>query len=231
MTYHNPRLEDLLCLSKSNSSINLSARELTDQDMSIIIQRAILDKKCKSLYLTGNYLTDQSLSILSDALYNNLTLVELDLSDNYISDLGVKSLMDVLRTNKSILQKLHLGSNQITDQSIEYLSDMFKTNHSLTHLMLNRNSISNDGVNILCNVLSLHNISLEVLSLASNHFITDQCVDSFIALFKQNETLKGLDIKGCNISAMSKQRLRENCRDKRGFQLFMSTDENQCILS
>lgn len=231
MTHHNPSLEDLLCLCKLNSSINLSVRELIDQDMSIIVQRAIIDKKCKSLYLTGNQFTNQSLSILSDALFNNLTLVELDLSDNSISDHGIKTLMDVLRTNKSILQKLHLGCNQITDQGTDYLSDMLKTNHSLTHLMLNRNSIGNPGVHRLCNVLALHNISLEVLSLASNHLITDQCIDSLIVMLKQNERLKGLDMKSCSISSNSKQRLKDICRHKHAFQLFTTTDENQCFLS
>ena len=231
MIYHNPALEDLLRLCKSHSSINLSVRELIDQDMSIIVQRALIDKKCKALHLTGNQLTSQSLSILSDALYNNLTLVELDLSDNYISDFGVKTLMDVLRTNKSILQKLHLGCNQITDQGAEYLSDMLKTNHSLTHLMLNRNSIGNPGVHSLCNVLALHNISLEVLSLASNQLISDQCVDSLIAMLKHNERLKGLDMKCCQISSNNKQRLREVCREKHSFQLFTTTNENQCFLS
>jgi Ran GTPase-activating protein (RanGAP) involved in mRNA processing and transport len=230
-TYHNPHLEELLFLSKPNSLINLSVRELIDQDMPIIAQRAIIDKKCKSLYLTGNKISNQSLSILSDALYNNLTLVELDLSDNYISDLGVKILMDVLLTNKAILQKLHLGSNNISDQGIQYLSDMLKTNHSLTHLMLNRNHITNYGVNLLSNVLALHNISLEVLSLSSNNLITDSCVEYLIVMLKHNETLKGLDIKGCNISAMSNQRLQQVIQSKHGFKLFTTANESPCSLS
>jgi Ran GTPase-activating protein (RanGAP) involved in mRNA processing and transport len=199
--------------------------------MSIIVQRAIIDKKCQSLYLTGNKISDQSLSILSDALYNNLTLVELDLSDNYISDLGVKILMDVLLTNKSILQKLHLGSNNISDLGIKYVADMLKTNHSLTHLMLNRNHITDHGVNLLSNVLALQNISLEVLSLSSNNLITDSCVESLIIMLKHNETLKGLDIKCCNISAMSNRRLRQVIQKKHGFQLFTTTNESPCFLS
>jgi Ran GTPase-activating protein (RanGAP) involved in mRNA processing and transport len=175
--------------------------------MPIIIQRAIIDKKCQRLYLTGNKISSQSISILSDALYNNLTLVELDLSDNSISDIGVQILMDVL------------------------LSDMLKTNHSLTHLMLNRNHISNHGVHLLSNVLALHNISLEVLSLSSNSLITDLSIDSLIIMLKHNQTLKGLDIKCCNISERNNQRLRQIINEKMDFKLYTSTNERSCILS
>jgi len=199
--------------------------------MPIIIQRAIIDKKCQRLYLTGNKFSNQSISILSDALYNNLTLVELDLSDNSISDIGVEILMDVLLTNKSILKKLHLGSNNISDQGVQYLSDMLKTNHSLTHLMLNRNYISNRGVHLLSNVLALHNISLEVLSLSSNSLITDLSIDSLIIMLKHNQTLKGLDIKCCNISERNNQRLRQIINEKIDYQLYTSTNERGCILS
>jgi Ran GTPase-activating protein (RanGAP) involved in mRNA processing and transport len=199
--------------------------------MSIIVQRAIIDKKCKGLYLTGNKITDQSLSILSDALYNNLTLVELDLSDNYITDLGVKILMEVLLTNKTLLKKLHLGSNNISDQGIQYLSEMLQTNHSLTHLMLNRNQISDRGVHFLANVLASYNHSLEVLSLSSNSLITDLSLKSLIIMLKQNETLKGLDIKCCNLSEISNQHLRQISREKNGFKLFTTTNENRCFLS
>lgn len=199
--------------------------------MSIIVQRAIIDKKCKGLYLTGNKISNQSLSILSDGLYNNLTLVDLDLSDNYISDIGVKSLMDVLLTNKSTLQKLHLGSNGVSDLGIQYLSDMLKTNHSLTHLMLNRNYISNHGVHLLSNVLALHNSSLEVLSLSSNNLITDSSIDSLIIMLQHNETLKALDLKSCNISEISIQRLRQIIQGRNGFKLYTSTNENHCFLS
>ncbi|CAF1446473.1 unnamed protein product [Adineta steineri] len=229
--YHNTHLENLLSLCKPNSFIDLSVRELIDQDMPIIIQRAIIDKKCKGLYLTGNKISSQSISILSDTLYNNITLVELDLSDNYLSDNGVKILMDVLLTNKTILKKLHLGSNNISDQGVQYLTDMLKTNQSLTHLMLNRNSITNHGVNLLSNVLALQNISLEVLSLSSNSLITDLSVDSLIIMLKHNETLKEFDIQCCNISNINNQRLQQIITEKNNFKLYTHTNENTCILS
>ncbi|CAF0836796.1 unnamed protein product [Adineta ricciae] len=230
-TYQNPHLQDLLTLCKPNCIIDLSVHELIDQDMSIIVQRAVLDKKCTGLYLTGNKLTNQGVSFLSDALHHNFILTELDLSDNYISDDGVKSLMNVLLTNKSKLEKLHFGSNQITDQGLQYLSDMLKTNRSLTHLMLNRNQITNHGVHILSNVLALQNISLEVLSLASNSLITDQCVDSLIFMLKHNETLKALDMKYCSISEHHSQRLQQAVNTKNSFKLFSSRQESACIIS
>jgi Ran GTPase-activating protein (RanGAP) involved in mRNA processing and transport len=230
-TYHNPHLEDLLRVCKPNSCIDLSVRELIDQDMSIVVQRAIMDKRCTSLYLTGNKLSNQSLSILTDALYNNVNLVELDLSDNQISDYGVSILIDVLVRNRSILSKLHLGSNHITDQGVKYLSEMLKTNRSLTHLMLNRNQIGYRGVHVLSHVLALNNSSLEVLSLSSNSSINDTCVDLFIVMLKQNNTLKALDLKCCNLSQTSNQRLQQVINEKNVFELHTSTTDRICRLS
>ncbi|CAF3281854.1 unnamed protein product [Rotaria socialis] len=230
-TYHNSHLEDLLTLCKSNSCIDLSVRELIDQDMPIIVQRAIIDKKCKGLYLTGNKLSSQSISILCDGLYNNSTLVELDLSDNHISDSGIQILIDVISTNKSILKRLHLGSNNISDQAIKYLSDMLKTNQSLTHLLLNRNNISNRGVHLLSNVLALHNRSLEVLSFSANSLITDVSVDSLIAMLEQNNTLKELDIKYCNMTISNSQRLQKTANEKHGFKLYTNPIQSTCCVS
>ncbi|CAF3476949.1 unnamed protein product [Rotaria sp. Silwood1] len=229
--YQNVHLEDLLTLCKSNSIIDLSVRELIDQDMPIIVQRAIIDKKCTGLYLTGNKISSESISILSDALYNNLTLIELDLSDNYIHDTGVKILMDILLTNKSIIKKLHLGSNNISDQGLSYICDILKINQTLTHLMLNRNNISNRGVHLLSNILALHNNTLEVLSLASNSLITDSSIDSLIIMLKHNETLKELDIKYCNITEINNQRLRQISNQKIDFKLYTNTNDNGCFLS
>ena len=189
-------------------------------------------RKCKGLYLTGNRFSSQSISILSDALYDNSTLIELDLSDNHISDTGVKFLMEVLLTNKSNLKKLHLGSNNISDHGIKYLSDVLKVNSSLTYLMLNRNRIGNTGVYLLSNVLALHNISLEALSLSSNSLIMDSSIDSLIIMLTHNRTLKELDIKCCNISEINIQRLQQTINDKNDFKLY--TDRyrnNNCFIS
>ena len=190
-----------------------------------------MDKKCKGLYLTGNKITHQSISILSDALYSNITLVELDLSDNHLSDSGVQILVDVLSSNRCRLEKLHLGSNHVTDQGVQYLSNMLNTNRSLTHLMLNRNQISNRGVHVLANVLALQNRSLEVLSLSCNSFITDGSIDALIVMIKHNDRLKGLDVKCCNMSETNTQRLRASINQKNDFKLYTDSLESSCRLS
>ena len=156
---------------------------------------------------------------------------ELDLSDNQIVDRGVEILTDFLLSERCVLEKLHLGSNGITDRGANSLSNMLKKNRSLTHLMLNRNSIGNAGVHLLSSVLTVENRSLLVLSLSFNSLITDQSIDSFIVMLKQNSTLKGLDLKCCNISEGNNQRLRRTVETKERFELFTNPVDTSCSIS
>ena len=199
--------------------------------MPTIVQRAIIDKKCTGLYLSGNRFSNRSLSILADQLYNNRTLFELDLSDIEISDYGIQIFADVLSKNKSALEKLHLGSNGLTDNAVECLVAILRNNRSLTHLMLNRNQITNRGVQILSNVLITQNQTLQVLSLAFNTSINDGSIPSFVEIIKQNQILKGLDLQFCSISDLQNQRLRTIAREKDQFQLFTNESEQQCFIS
>lgn len=108
---------------------------------------------------------------------------------------------------------------------------MLKTNQTLTHLILNRIYITNQGVHLLSNSLGLFNKTLQVLSLSTNSLINDSCIDSLIEMLKQNQTLKGLDLKSCSFTEDNRQRLNKSRMKKQGFKLLTTKKDKQCFVS
>lgn len=97
-------LADLLTLCKSNSSIELSFRDLIDQDMFLIVQRTFIDKRLNGFYLEGNLFSDRGLTILMDEFYHNQALTDFDLSNNEVSDNAEKLLVELLIKNESTIE-------------------------------------------------------------------------------------------------------------------------------
>ncbi|KAG0420162.1 hypothetical protein DMUE_6353, partial [Dictyocoela muelleri] len=69
------KLQNKIGNSPLYSSIDLSNQTLDDQDVSLIIQHAIIKKQCSILRLENNFLTSQSTTILANVLKRNETLI------------------------------------------------------------------------------------------------------------------------------------------------------------
>jgi len=218
---HNRKLEQFIAKSPSNSPIQLRTEQLLNHDMKMIVQQAIIEKKCTELWLYNTHLSPQGALILSNGLYNNITLTKLYLNDNCISDRGVHALARVLSINNSTLKELYLARNGITSTGAKYLAEMLNTNRTLTTLSLFGNRIDDDGSKYLTHVLSYYNTTLECLYLSGNHFMTDTTVDYFIKMFKHNRSLKKLHLFNCNLSAIGKTKLREEIQTRNYFTLNM----------
>jgi hypothetical protein len=219
-TYQNPQLEEKLNQFQPVLHVDLSYFHLIDPDIPIIVNKVVLEKKCTELWLFGNQITSQGASILAPSLVNNSILKSLDLSFNQISNLGVQSLTQALLPNKNCSIKiLQLSKNGISDDGAKYLSEMLKTNQTLTELWLSDNEIGNSGVKQLMNTLSYHNKTLKFLSLSTNIFVTDLCIDSVIEMSEHNQTLKRFWMTGCNLTEQGQHKLREKCHPKKKFQI------------
>jgi Ran GTPase-activating protein (RanGAP) involved in mRNA processing and transport len=189
--------------------------------MEIVINQAITNNKCTKLRLKGNNITSIGASSLADALINNNTLEQLSLWSNRVCDTGVQSLANVLSFNKSTLKKLDLSQNGVTDEGAQHLAQMLKTNKILTHLSLSDNEISDQGVQLLADALQNRNNTLQVLSFTGNKLISDVSVDSFINMFKRNQSLRKLYVDDCNLSEKGKNRLRKAAQSKKNFRVDM----------
>jgi Ran GTPase-activating protein (RanGAP) involved in mRNA processing and transport len=216
--YHNVTLIDRI--EKCDQRLmGLNKKQLNDQDMLIVVQRAIIKKQCKELNLQSNEITWRGASILADALTSDTNLQILYLHNNHISDSGVQYFAQSLSTKNVTLKTLDLGSNDITDEGAEYLSEMLKTNQTLVHLYLRNNQIGDRGVQALVNALAYQNKTLEELVLDQNKMISDSCVEVLMNMLIQNQSLKTLRIWECNLDEVRIARLRDVIKHKHGFTL------------
>ncbi|CAF0739606.1 unnamed protein product [Adineta ricciae] len=205
-----------------STSISLLHEQLTDSDMPIIVDSAIIRKKCTELKLGYNQITSEGVKTLADALKKNSTLEHLNLFHNNIADQGVYYLTQALLSNeKSKVKMLFIGYNQITDKSIEYLCNLLKSNRNIVHLGLSNNEISDRGIIVLANVLTNDNITLKELYLWGNKSIGDMCVDALADMLVYNRSLMKLVLFDCNLSDLSKERLREVVQSRKDFGLFL----------
>lgn len=202
------------------STVELSEQSLIDNDMPLVVKKAIIGKKCKELRLTSNQITFNGAWILVEALNNNKTLQDLSLWNNRISDDGAMCLAQVLSTNNNTLKILNLGKNGITDTGAEELAEMLRKNQTLTELYLGDNNISDKGVQMLAKSIEKSNTTLEILSLTSNELITNQCVTHLNQMIMNNNTLKQLLLDNCNLSIKGKQILQMAQRKKINFSVY-----------
>lgn len=189
--------------------------------MEIVIKLAIIKKECKVLWLAQNKITSVSMSILADALSDNNTLEQLYLQYNNIHDDGVHYLAKALSKNNT-LKILGLGHNGITDIGVKHLSQMMKTNKKLTEIWLWQNDICDEGVHVLANAIENHNTTLQVLNLRENVLLTDLSIISLLQMIKNNTSLVELIVFNCNLSEVSKERLKKVQEGKTDFKVYVN---------
>lgn len=212
-------LENQIEKCSIRSQIDLRGQNLIDEDMEIVVEKAVISKKCLELYLQNNKITSKGALIIASGLKNNTTLQKLWLDSNNISDVGVHSLAKILSENNSSLKTLGLNSNSITDEGARHLAEMLKINKILTSLRLTHNSLTDQGVQYLANALTHHNNIFESIDLSSNKFITDLSIDYFVQMIMRNQRLSSLSLSNCGLSEDGKQRFRTMGQAKYGFKL------------
>ncbi|CAF1208060.1 unnamed protein product [Rotaria magnacalcarata] len=169
--------------------LNLSAMNLIDTDMPLIIQAAFSENKTKCIGL-----------ILRD---NNMT-----------SD-GVKTLVDALLVARTKLKYLSFSNNsKVGDVGIEHLIYLFKKKRSINFLALPNTGMTDRGVRLLADLLCEVDVDspcppIEKLYISFNKLITDESMVAVIQILERNRTLKVLSMEYCNFSDKVRRILRE----------------------
>ncbi|CAF2425710.1 unnamed protein product [Rotaria sp. Silwood2] len=203
----------------ADRTIELSGRLITNSDMSIVVEQAIIRKKCNILILNGNHIDASGALILAKTLSNNTSLIRLELQCNCIGDRGVDYLADALSVNKC-LKVLDLRDNNITHEGARHLANMLKRNQTLTSLSLNSNHIDDRGIRLLADAL-IDNTSLRRLFLFQSQSISDWSIASLINMLRYNQSLEELTLQTNKLSWWCMILLRFALLTKRNFNLII----------
>lgn len=220
--YENTKLIEFIRENASRYDVQLDNRSLTDQDMKIITQEAIINKQCKRLRLASNQLTSIGIMILSDALKSDHTLYGLYLDKNYVCDEGVYFLVKRILYKNTTLKKLGLSHNRITDEGLKHLAYLMKNNDTITNLYLSGNQFTDDGIELLMKSIETSNKTLEQLDLSKQKFLSDRSIQSIIAMILHHPTLFELKIYECNLTESGKERLKVLEKMKKNFKVYVN---------
>ena len=155
--------------------------------------------KCKvknlAISSAGNEVNDTVILSLSNALLHKFTLKTLDLSDNRsITIAGWNVLFQLLQGSNSALENLNLSCNSITDEVIDALTNVLVNNNMLRELNLRRNQhVTTAGWVALSNVLRDPNSALEKLDLSHNR-MKDNVLVSYADALSINSRLRELKL-------------------------------------
>lgn len=179
-------------------TLDLSSLNLTDDDIPLIVQRIFLQdrRKCTRLILRDNRLTSNGVQVLVDHL---------------------------LRVSPELKYLGLSGNKNIGDSGIEHLVRLLRVNRSITLLALHNTGISDEGIQILAQVLCADvnddppGSILQKLYIPFNKYITDKSLVVLRQVLEHNQTLNVLSVQNCTLSNIARKRLKELAKKKRNF--------------
>jgi hypothetical protein len=121
----------------------------------------------------------------------------INLESQQLTDADMNIVVKQAIINKQCRQ-LRLGYNAITPAGASILSEALRNNNTLEELELHYNSLSDQGVLSLANILSINNNKLKKLVLGHNK-IGDKGAKSLAQMLQSNSTLNFLSLMGNQI--------------------------------
>ena len=219
---NNQKLKDDISKLQDRSTILLRNKNLTDDDIELIVNEGVLKRQCTRLILSGNKgITSIGASIIGKSLDGNSLLTTLELNHTRIGDTGIEYLSKILARNTSALTTLWIMNIEMTDTGVDFLAQMLKTNRILEKILLGKNNITDQGIQLLADVLFRHNRTLKELSFVDSQLLSKKSADIFFSILNQNDTLISLNLTDCHLLQSGKEKLQKFARTKEHFDLIV----------
>ena len=136
---------------------------------------------------------------LSRWLEHNRSLEELNLLSNNLCDESVGEICKALKNNTN-LRRLSLRGNEISDEGAKAIGELLKGTNFLKRLDLSKNCIGFVGAACAISEGLARNRTLRSLNLSSNLNLCDESVGEICKALKNNTNLRGLSLRGNEIS-------------------------------
>ncbi|KAF9433568.1 T-complex-associated testis-expressed protein 1 [Entomortierella beljakovae] len=153
----------------------LSFRRITSSEIGQVFEALTSNTTLKEFYASGHSFDETAAKTLALALEKNTTLERLNIGNDHLggNEGVVKVLSEGLSKNKGLI-RLDLenkGFGGHHDTSVRYLAEALEKNVTLQELVLARNKLTDQDIEVLCESLSNgKNKSLEKFDLCLNSF-------------------------------------------------------------
>ena len=157
------------------------------------------------LRLSQCFLFDEALQTLGLILIQNPNIQELDISMNTFTSVGMEYLKQSF-INGCKLEHLYVSDCELDDHAITVLSEGLINSKFLKSLFLDSNEFS-DACTLQLHLTVKQILSLEILYLAGNFGLTDECFGNILKCAKNHPRLSVVSIEETNISDNLKHEL------------------------
>ena len=165
-----------LCLifhkySSSLKILNLSNNSLDDKCAKLLFSGLQNNKSLEILNLSHNEIGEEGLLLGEKFFCSNHTLHTLNFQHNLLGPNGITYLFNFFLLNKYMnLKSLEIGYNGITKEGAKSISKYIKYNEHLITLNIEGNYLCNEGINSICDSISLKERNLlSFLNLENNN--------------------------------------------------------------
>ncbi|KAF9916446.1 Leucine-rich repeat-containing protein 34 [Lobosporangium transversale] len=187
----------------------LSFRRVTSSELGQIFEALTHNAILKEFYASGHSFDETAAKILATALEHNTTLERLNIGSDHLgnNEAVVKLLSEGLSKNKGLL-RLDLenkGFGGHHETSVQYLAQALEKNITLQELILARNKLTDQDVQVLCQTITQgNNRTLQKLDLCLNSFTEAGARSIATLLASQNQAdaggLKEIDLSDNEIT-------------------------------
>jgi Ran GTPase-activating protein (RanGAP) involved in mRNA processing and transport len=201
----NSAIGDLLVQSCTTRTLDLSGRQLRQQDVQLVA-KALTNNSLTTLNLTSANLNAENASSLAKALEFNDSLRWLSVDHNPLGYVGIECFTEAVKLNTT-LQTLSLGNTVLNARGAALVASALWANTALTDLNLESNRIGAEGAQHLAEALSV-NQTLRSLNLEGNDIGSVGAAHIAKAL-ESNAVLQRLNLRHNAIAADGAARLGE----------------------
>ncbi|XP_028158115.1 leucine-rich repeat-containing protein 74B-like [Ostrinia furnacalis] len=156
------------------------------------------NRNVRVLNLADNFLSIDACYHLGQMLAKNTHLEELNISGCRIGPVGAKRLFAGLATNKT-LKILNLNRNQLTDAGMENLATVVFKGINVQKIYLSYNNIGGKGAGVLAEAIETYNRFTHV-DLSWNNLYTPLGTFNLLSRFSENKVLQELNLSWNTLS-------------------------------
>lgn len=180
--------------NKSLETLCFQSCSIADSRVAQLIEAVCGHPRLKSLGLNSNKagsMTSTAVARLLSMKHSRLQKLDLSFQSDPDEPLDIALIAESLKRN-TCLQTLDLSDCKVNDKDVESLCSLFCENETLTSVFLERNKISNAGIQHLASCLS-HMRSLKRLELWGNPF-DEEGTKAFVRGLENNYVLENVNL-------------------------------------